>query len=174
MLSRMDINGCDINGVLYICPHTHIYVFSSCSYVSVLILVYMCRHTPHQRRTHASMYVSSSSYPYICVVILLFKCPHTPVYVSSYSYICVLILLFLVSFILQYMCPHTRIYMRQVPYLYICAYCYIYRFRILLNMHTTGGDTHTHTHTHTLQRCRRSYICVSLYSCICVLILQHI
>ena len=52
-------------------PHTPIYV-SSCTYICVLILLYVCPHAP--------IYVSSYSY----------MCPHTPIYVSSYSYICVL------------------------------------------------------------------------------------
>ena len=77
--------------LLYMCPHTAIYVSAYC-YICVLILLYMCPHTA------------------ICVLILLYMCPHTPIYVSggwllhetnAYCYICVLILL--------YMCPHTAI-----------------------------------------------------------------
>ncbi len=77
--------------LLYMCPHTAIYV-SACCYICVLILLYMCPHT--------AMYVSA--YCYIFVLILLCMCPHTATYVSSYCYICVLILL--------YMCPHAAIY----------------------------------------------------------------
>jgi hypothetical protein len=56
--------------LLYMWPHTTIYVSSYCC-VCVLILLYMCPHTT------------------ICVLILLHMCPHTTIYVSSYSCICV-------------------------------------------------------------------------------------
>ncbi len=46
--------------LLYMCPHTAIYV-SACCYICVLILLYMC--------PHAAIYVSS--YCYVCVLILL-------------------------------------------------------------------------------------------------------
>ncbi len=86
--------------LLYMCPHTAIYV-SSYYYicflipalslpqrrlwqVCVLILLYMC-----------------PQYYYICVLILLYMCPHTTIYVSSYYYICVLIRL--------YTCPRTKV-----------------------------------------------------------------
>jgi hypothetical protein len=49
--------------LLYMCPHTAIYVSAYC-YICVLILLYMC--------PHAAIYVSS--YCYICVLILLYMC----------------------------------------------------------------------------------------------------
>ena len=51
--------------LLYMCPHTAVYVSSYC-YICVLILLYMCPHT--------ALYVSS--YCSICVLILLYMC-HT-------------------------------------------------------------------------------------------------
>ncbi len=47
--------------LLYMCPHTAIYVSSCC---------YMCPHTA------------------ICVLILLLMCPHAAIYVSSYCNMC--------------------------------------------------------------------------------------
>ena len=55
--------------LLYMCPHTTIYV-SSCYYLCVLILLYMCP------RTAIYVLICVSSYCCICVLILL--------YVSSY------------------------------------------------------------------------------------------
>ena len=46
--------------LLYICPHTHIFVSSCC---------YMC--------PHAAIYVSS--FYYMCVLMLLYLCPHAAV-----------------------------------------------------------------------------------------------
>ena len=67
----------------------------------VLILLYVCPHTP----------VTPICYSYMCVLILLHVCPHTTMCVlmllcvSSYSYMCVLMLL-----LLLYVCPHTTTY----------------------------------------------------------------
>ncbi len=87
--------------LLYMCPHTAIYVSSYC-YICVLILLYMCPHT--------ALYVSSCCS--ICVLLLLYMCPHTAIYVSSCCYICVLMLL--------YMCPHTALYVSAAAYWYGC------------------------------------------------------
>jgi hypothetical protein len=46
---------------------------SSCCYICVLILLYMCPHT--------ATYVSSCCY--MCVLMLLYMCSHTAMYVSS-------------------------------------------------------------------------------------------
>ena len=80
---------------------------SSYSYMSVLILLRTCPHTP--------TYVSS--YSYVRVLVLLHARPHTAIYVSSYSYARVLILL--------YMCPHiTLLSSSQAPlvaFSYVCC-----------------------------------------------------
>jgi hypothetical protein len=72
-----------------ICPHAALYV-SSCCYICVLMLLYMCPHA-----ALSAIYVSSCCL--ICVLMLLYMCPHAAIYVSSCCYICVLMLL--------YMCP---------------------------------------------------------------------
>jgi hypothetical protein len=71
-------------------PHTPTHV-SSYYCTCVLILLYMCPHTA----IYLLVYVSSHSYT--CVFILLYMCPHTAIYVSSYCYICVLIMLYVSS-----------------------------------------------------------------------------
>jgi len=122
MRSRMRL--CDISDVLYICPDTHIYVFSSCSYVSVLMLSYICAGMLHINGLLMLLYmcpptpIYESSFYNICVLILVYaphqRPTHAAINVSSFSYICVLIL--------QYMCPHTRIYTRHVSsYSHICV-----------------------------------------------------
>jgi hypothetical protein len=92
-------------------------------FTQVLILLYMCPHTP----THVSSYSYMCPHTPIYVSSHYYMCPHTPVYVSSYSFVCrasrftqVVILLCMCphtsayvssySCILLYMCPHTPIY----------------------------------------------------------------
>ncbi len=58
-----------VSSYFYMCPHTTIYV-SSYFYMCVLILLYTCPHTP------------------ICVLILLCVCPHTAIYVLYVSSYC--------------------------------------------------------------------------------------
>jgi TPR repeat protein len=70
----------------------HTKYVSSCYYICVLILLYMCPHTT----------VDVSSHTFICVLILLHMCPHTPSYVCTHYYVCVLIHL--------YLCAHTTMY----------------------------------------------------------------
>ena len=65
-------------------------------YIYVLMLLYMCPHTP--------VYVSSCYY--IGVVLLLYMCPYTAIHVSSSYDVCVLILLC----VCVSMCPHTTRY----------------------------------------------------------------
>ena len=80
--------------LLYMCPHTAIFVSSYCC-ICFLILLCMCPHSAIFvssnccRCPHTAVYVSS--YCCICVHILLYMCPHAAIYVSSYCYICVLI-----------------------------------------------------------------------------------
>jgi hypothetical protein len=125
--------------LLYICPHTTIYLFSYYYYCTsvripppaltplpqVLILLYICPHT--------------TSYCYISVLVLLCICSHAAIYLSAYYYSSVLIL------ILLYICPHTAssadpsaasphtaIYLSSYYYisvlilLYICSHTTIY------------------------------------------------
>jgi hypothetical protein len=77
--------------LLYMCPHTAIYV-SSYYYICVLILLYMCPHTA----------IYMSSYCYICVLILLYMWAY-PVY-GVYGPHAVLILVLMLS---SYCCPHA-------------------------------------------------------------------
>ena len=79
--------------LLYVCPHTAIYV----SYVCVLILLYA-----------PSYHTASVSYCYVCVLIPLYMCPYTAMYVSNVCVLCVLILLYMSS--CCYMCHHTAVY----------------------------------------------------------------
>ncbi len=68
------------------------------SYICIPILLYMCPHTPiYVSSYHPAVPVSSycyicvlillcvSSYCFICALIFLYMCPHTAIYVSSYS-----------------------------------------------------------------------------------------
>jgi hypothetical protein len=78
--------------LLYMCPHTAVYVSSYCC-MCVLILLYVCPHTA----VYTAVYLSS--YCYKCVLILLYvNRPQIAGYVS-FCYISVLILL--------YICLHT-------------------------------------------------------------------
>jgi hypothetical protein len=86
--------------LLYMCPHTTIYV-SSHYYICVLILLYMC-----------PQYYYMCPHTTICVLILLYMCPHTTINVSSYYYICVLILL---SYVPLYYCICVRTGARGAP-----------------------------------------------------------
>jgi hypothetical protein len=61
--------------LLYMCPHATMYV-SSCYYICVLILLYMCPETG-ERGAHRLRY-------YICVIMLLYMCPHANIHVSAY------------------------------------------------------------------------------------------
>ena len=72
--------------LLYMCPHTPIYV-SSYFYICVLILLYMCPHTT----ICVLILLCMCPHTTMCVLILIYVCPHTAIYVSAY----------------QYMCPHT-------------------------------------------------------------------
>jgi hypothetical protein len=57
--------------LLYMCPHTTIYV-SSYYYICVLILRYMCAEM-EQPLMHQQ-----------CVLILLYMCPHTAIYITQH------------------------------------------------------------------------------------------
>ncbi len=70
--------------LLYVCPHTAMYVSSYC-HVCVLIMLYMCPHTA----------MCVSSYCCVCVLIMLYVCPHHAIYVPSYCYTTVLTLLYM-------------------------------------------------------------------------------
>jgi hypothetical protein len=97
--------------LLYMCPHTPICVLIPYCFTCVFIL-YIC--------VLILLYVSS--YCYICVLIFLYVC--------SYCYICVLILLYVSSYcyicarILLYMCPHTALYVS--PYYFMCVFILLY------------------------------------------------
>jgi hypothetical protein len=75
--------------LLYMCPHTTIYVSSYYSYAHRGQALFKPLYIQHI----CVILLHVSSYYYICVLILLYMCPHTTIYVSSYYYICVLILL---------------------------------------------------------------------------------
>ncbi len=62
--------------LLYMCPHTAMYV-SSYYYVCVVILLYM------------SLLVYFCPHTNLCVSSYYYICPHTTIYVSSYYSVCV-------------------------------------------------------------------------------------
>jgi hypothetical protein len=113
--------------LLYMCPHTTIYVSSYC-YICVLILLY--GHTYSSIRTHMCkcgnillhicvlILLYMCPHTTICVLIQLYLCPHTTIYLSSYYYIFVLILL--------YICPHTTIYLSSYYYTCVNTSRYVY------------------------------------------------
>ena len=109
--------------LLYMCPHTAIYLSSYC-YKCVLILLYMrVRRSGegpeswHQISLHAEKALAGC---------LLHMPPHTTkkkfkkkntapqggglLYMRPHTTICVLILLYIYVLMLLYMCPHTNIY----------------------------------------------------------------
>jgi hypothetical protein len=100
--------------LLYMCPHTAIYVSSYC-YICVLILLYMCPHT--------TIYVLHvSSYYYICATYVsscYCMCPHTTIHaMCSHPTRCG-------SLNLLYMCPHAG---REAESLYMYVPTPIYVF----------------------------------------------
>jgi hypothetical protein len=140
------------------CPHTaapfmlgfvstYRYV-SSCYYICVLVLPYMCPRT--------IIYVSS--YCYMCVLILLYVCPHSSMCVlimlcvSSYCYICVLILLCVSSYC--YICF----------LILLCVFSYYYTS--LIPLAYSSKRTHYSMRTHILLYiCPHTPIYVSTYCC---------
>jgi hypothetical protein len=135
--------------LLYMCPHTTIYVSS---YHCICVLILLLRRlgpfllvSPQvfsYYYTYTTIYVSS--YHYKCVLVPLYMCPHATVNVSSYHYICVLILLlrrlgpfllvspqvflyyYICVLILLYMCPHhTTIYVSSYHYMCVLMLLYV-------------------------------------------------
>jgi hypothetical protein len=103
------------------CPHTTICRESSCCYMCVLVLLYMCPHIA----------ICVYSYCYICVLILLYVCPRTAIYVSSYRYICICVLKTYMAHDTAWApesdsgcCPHTAICVSS--YYYICVLVQLY------------------------------------------------
>ena len=155
------------------CPHATIYV-SSCYYICVLILLYMCPHTTICVLILLYMCPQTS----ICVLILLNMCPHTTgrgrarfllpcrparasrrgvcmcvhansllprCYVSSYYYVCVLILL--------YMCLRTT---------FPCP-----RWRLTRTHTSVCVSSYILLHVALLPPCRFTTTCVLIPLCMC-------
>ncbi len=127
--------------LLYMCPHTAVYVSSYC-YMCALILLYMCPHTAMYVSPYCCMcvLVLLFVYRYMCpysrisALVLLYMCPQTAIYVSSSCYIYVLKLL--------YVCPHPAIYVPSNCYIlkYMCGRGFSERLGLVYCM---GQDTRT-------------------------------
>jgi hypothetical protein len=147
--------------LVYMCPHTAIYVSASC-YICVRLLLYMCpttavyasaccytcvrilqicvcsqttsTHTCRQSPMLSSMCVSA--YCSACVLILLLISPHTATHVSSYGYSCVLILLRMCPhiLILLQMCPHTQLMCSHTA-THVSSYGYLCSLSDRINAH---------------------------------------
>ena len=115
--------------LLYMCPHTAIYV-PSYYCVCAFILLYVSHCASASRRSPQVAHTT------LCVFILtlLHTCPHTTIYVSSWYYVCVRIQL----------CPHTYTIVHYVSSYYFTCPSYSYYY--------THTHTHTHTRTHTQQQ----------------------
>ena len=110
---------------LYIRPPAVVYV--SCSYICVLILLYMLYMCPH-----TAIYVSS--YFYICLLR-----PPAAIYVSScffYNSICVLQL---------YMCPHTAIYVSSFQIAEVLTHTEVSIAEVLTHTEVSIAEVLTHT-----------------------------
>ena len=131
--------------VLYMCPHTAIYVSAYC-YVCTRILLCMC---PHRAMHVSADYYIVSAYCYICVRMLLCS-PHAAIYVSSYYYPHTTIWCrhtAIYGSTSCYVCPHTavcvRIQLYVSSYHYIraayCCMCPQYCKRLCLESGVRGG-----------------------------------
>jgi flagellar biosynthesis/type III secretory pathway ATPase len=141
------------------CPYAAMYV-SSCSYICVLILLYICPHT--------GIYASSCCY--ICVLVLAYMRPHAPVCVLVLLYVC---LRSRVRHWLHAVASYTNVrnsVLISAPStsssfarIYVSVYCYI----CVLIHECAQQRPHTCLYRHTA-------IYVSSYYCMYVLILQYI
>jgi hypothetical protein len=166
--------------LLYVCPHTACRCMCAqdknvLSSLCVLILLYMCPHTP----------ICVLSYCYICVLILLYVSSYyyITVCVSSYSIlicICVLILLYVSAYsyifvlILLYMCSHTPIYVSSYSYIRVLILLYVCP-------HMCPPDNNVLEPLDCAENIAQIYICgphtamcLSSYYYICVLILLYV
>jgi hypothetical protein len=137
--------------------------------VCVLILLYVCPHTP----------ICVSSYSFVFPYARIDVSSYTPIYLSSYSYMCVLILRCTLCphttmrhRILICVCPHTRIYMSSYCNTLLYTATHSYRPSLHLPGYVTVSSycntlLFTATHSYRPSLHLPGYVPVSSYSYMC-------
>jgi hypothetical protein len=158
--------------LLYMCPHTTIYV-SAYYYICVRILL-LC--VDRQGRTLGSRQTRFSAL-YVSAYCVLILCPHTTIYVSSYYCICVLILLCVLVGE-----TNSWISSSQVLCYYVSAYCVLILLQLCCSSVAAALFMCPHTASSycyvcvriLLHMCPHTAVYVSSHCYICVLILLYI